>query len=401
MQKKIKEPRFHRRCPCGSRKKYRNCCYKKIPDKKFLEKAKKHIEEKLATLHFADQYHQEHFGHASEIMTCKFNDRRYVVIGTALVTSDDPNRDWQSPTEFLISHLKTTLGNDWFEEQFQLGQSERHLIATWILEAKFTILDENNPIESTQLNASAFSFLHLAYDLFVINNHGCLTDKKIATRLIEDLKKMNNFNGARYEIFVFATLIRAGFELKLHDQLDGTSGRVTECQATHIETHTIVQIEAKTRNVRGVLGAVAGKRHKIRLYDKLRDAIEKDVKDPYIIFLDLNFDKFNVVEDSEKLDKVREEYKKLEEKYPDLLPNVVCFTNIPYHYESNDPLRQNSAFGLILSKKPRIQLENEAEIFNSINNALLQHRYLPSEFDESSQYAKQLLKNSKDEKNIF
>lgn len=394
MQKETKI-RFHRRCPCGSRKKYRNCCSKRIPDEKFLEKAKKHIEEKLATKQIADHYHKIHFGHASEIMSCHFNGRRYVAVGSALVTSDDPERDWQSPTEFLISHLKTALGNDWFDRQFQLERSERHLIATWLLEAKFAILDENDPIESTQLNGSAFSFLHLAYDLFVINNHGCLTDKKISTRLLDDLKNMNNFNGARYEIFVFATLIRAGFELKLHDQLAGISGRVTECQAIHIETQTVIQVEAKTRNVRGVLGAIAGKRNKIRLYDKLRDAIEKEVKDPYLIFVDLNLDKLNVVKDKEKLEKVREEYKKLEKKYPEALPNVVCFTNIPYHYENDDPLGKNSAFGVILSKRPRVQLRNEIQIFNCINNALKQHAYLPREFDESTKYAEQLIKNSK------
>lgn len=381
-----KEIRSHRRCPCGSRKKYRNCCGQ------VAQAASKNLEKMLTERNIAEQYHRQYFGYVREILSCHFNGRRHVFVGGVLVTSENPSYDWNTPADFLISHLKTTLGDDWFNQQVKLPINERHLIATWLLNATFTVHDEKAPVDSLRLNGSAFSALHLAYDLFVIANHGCLSDRKIANRLINDLKIMNNFNGARYEIFVFATLIRAGFHLKLHDQLDGTNGRVTECQATHIKSNAIIQIEAKTRNVKNVLGAPTGKKSKIRLYDKLRDAIEKDVKDPYIIFVDLNLEKFNVIEEEEKLNKVRGEYKKLEEKFSDKMPNIVCFTNIPYHYESGDPLSKNSAFGLVQSKNPRVKLENEAEILNAINNALQQHGYLPKEFDESKNFVEKFSK---------
>jgi len=389
MKVPIKNPKLHRKCPCGSKKKYRNCCFKLgvKPDQKFIHPDKKIIEQKLAQHRISEQYHVAHFGHVSEIKSCIFNGKRHVLLGGSIITADDPNKEWQTPMDFLISHLKTTLGNEWFDAQFNLPEKERHIIATWLLDSKSTIHDPAQPLKSLQLNGSAFSVAHLAYDLFVINNHGCLADKKIADRLIADLKKIANFNGARYEIFVFATLIRAGFELKLHDQLSGTTGRVAECVAIHKQTKVLLQIEAKTRNVRGVLGALEGQRKNIRLYDKLRDAIEKDVADPYVVFMDINLPKLSLDEKNKELDKIRNEYRKLEEKFPQKLPNIICFTNIPYHYKSDDLLGMKSTFGLIQSKFPRVALENELEIVNAINVALNQHGFLPSSFNESELYA--------------
>jgi len=100
----------------------------------------------------------------------------------------------------------------------------------WYTKAQYKILNLEQPIERRQLNGSV-----LAYDLFILNEQNYLSDQ-----LIKRLPVDSSFNGARYEIFAFATMIRAGFKLEPFDEPLGL-GRVTECRATHTQTGAILQ----------------------------------------------------------------------------------------------------------------------------------------------------------------
>ena len=118
------------------------------------------------------------------------------MLGGSIVKSDKSDFDWSTPAEFLTSHLKTTLGNDWFENELARPVSERHIVVRWCTEGQFTIIDPENPVETCQFNGSALAYLHLAYDLFVLNDQHYLTGN-----LVKRLKVESSFNGARYEIF--------------------------------------------------------------------------------------------------------------------------------------------------------------------------------------------------------
>ena len=387
--KKFSVVKSERRFKCGSKKKSRNCHGKKksLPSPKF-------IQEVFSKMQIAQEFHFKHFGHIPEIVSVVFEGRRLVSLEGKLIGSNHPTKDWQTPSDFLIDYLVETLDKNWLDEQIKLT-NRRHIVADWILEAGFKINDANNPIESLQLNGSAFNLLHLAYDLYVLENQNCLSDSVIKKRLIGDLKIMPNFNGARYEIFMFATLLRAGFELTLFNQLKSGVGRISECRAKHIKTGVFLQAEAKTRNVKGKMGATQGDEKSLNLYHKLKNAMEKNVNEPYIIFVDLNLPEFSVIKDTDRLDAIRSEYQKLEEKYPQSMPNFVCFTNIPFHYEGIDDPLKNSAHGLILSKTPRFKLHNENIIFNEIEESLLKQRFLPRIFNESTAYADEEFKKPK------
>lgn len=264
----------------------------------------------------------------------------------------------------------------------------------WAMDGKYEVLDTNKPIESRKLNGNALAYLHLAYDLFVLHNKGHITDKLISRLKSND----QNFNGARYEIFVLATMIRAGFELEPFDETLG-AGKVTECIAKHIATGISVQVEAKTRNVKNVLGATEGKSKNIDLYGKLKAAIMKDVKEPYIVFLDLNFPELVVTAENEKIKKIRGEHNKLIQEHPNNLPNAIVYTNIPFHYARDDKDVASTAFGFIKIHKPKYKLEKEDIILNAIHRALDQYQYLPGEFNESEKHAEaiiNIINNKKD-----
>lgn len=336
----------------------------------------------------ASSYHMNHLGHTPEINSCIFHGRRLVGLGGALVHSDNLDRDWNEPIDFLISHLKTTLGNQWFEDELKKDHKDRHIILNWAVDSNYKILDATKPLDSRKFNGSALAYLDLAYDLFVLHNAGYVTE-----RLITRLKSGQGFNGARYELFVIATMIRAGFLIEPFDETLG-AGKVTECKATYIETGAVIQVEAKTRNVKYVLGSKEGKSKNVHLYDKLREAVEKDVKQPYIIFVDLNFPEFKVMKDSEKLVKVRREHEKLVKNFPDDLPNVIIYTNIPFHYARSDANPSNNAFGVVKILKPKAVLKDEDIIISAIQESLSKYKYLPREFNESEKFSDGLIKNT-------
>lgn len=274
--------RPHRKCSCGSKKKYRNCCGKTINFNDLPVETQKLFRETQAKYQISTAYHKEHFGYTPEIKSCVFNNKRMVTLGGSIVICDSPEHDWESPSQFLSSHLKTTLGNDWFENELLKPEDEQHIVICWYREGNKEIMVFNQSDESCQLNGSALAYLHLAYDLFVLHDQGYLT-----THMVNKLKKEPNFNGIRYELFVLATMVRAGFKLEPFDETLG-HGRVTECRATHLQSGGTLQVEAKTRNIKGVLGAKQGKHKNLGLYQLLRKAIEKDVAEPFIIFIDVN-----------------------------------------------------------------------------------------------------------------
>ena|SRR5215208_7156025 len=130
--------RPHRRFPCGSRKKYRNCCSKqKTISFNDLPKETQEIFRELQLKHtLATQYHNNHFGYTPEIVSTIFQGKRLVALGGSLMQSDNHSRDWQGPAEFLTSHLKTTLDNEWYEEELKKSKGEEHIILTWAINSQ-------------------------------------------------------------------------------------------------------------------------------------------------------------------------------------------------------------------------------------------------------------------------
>lgn len=333
----------------------------------------------------SEQYHQSYFGNTPPIISVEAYGRRMVAVGSKIVHSDDPDYDWPTPADFLVSYLKSTLSNLWLENELAKNYKDRHEIAKW-----FSRGVPNLETESTDIwgkpNGKALALLHLAYDLFVLENVGELPDS-----IVDRLKKPQNFNGARYELFVFATMIRAGFDISYIDERSGLNGRVPECLAIHRETQTKIYIEAKTRNVKNVLGSKQGKFGKIRLYDKLKDAINKDINGPYVIFIDVNLPHIKAKKGNKELEKVRTEYRKVEKYHKDSMPNMVCVTNIPFHYGSDDCSPNQNLIGLLIPHFPKHRLSFRDKLINSINSSLKKYGFLPKEFGESESYADKIL----------
>ncbi len=109
---------------------------------------------------------------------------------------------------------------------------------------------DDHGVCSGEPDGPSFAYLLLAYDLYLLGDHG-----KLRARFVERLKDREAFQGARYELFVAARMIRAGFDLEPENEGDGSTQHA-EYVATHRRTKEMFAVEAKSRRAPGVLGLV-------------------------------------------------------------------------------------------------------------------------------------------------
>jgi hypothetical protein len=166
------------------------------------------------------------------------------------------------------------LGVEWGNAEIAKPMADRHPVLIWYYkfceyQRKFTILP-GKVTSLPQIGASR-AYLHLAYDLYALDHNADLQ-----TKLLSRLRNPDQFTGARYEIFVAATMIRAGFDIEFEDETDIDT---THCEFTAIyrRTSKCFSVEAKRcENSRTRIG---------RLFN---GALSKRANHARIIFIDIN-----------------------------------------------------------------------------------------------------------------
>jgi len=135
-------------------------------------------------------------------------------------------------------------------------------------------------------NGFMAAYLNLAYDLYVVADNSVLSDRTLAR-----LKHVDQFQGARHELFAEATCLRAGFQVTHEDEKDSLTRHV-EFTATHKTTGQKISVEAKSRHRRGVLGfsgfSKSNQKIKLDFSSLVRKAVRKSPPHPLAIFLDTN-----------------------------------------------------------------------------------------------------------------
>jgi hypothetical protein len=131
------------------------------------------------------------------------------------------------------------------------------------------------------------SYMCLVYDLYWLQ-----LKHKLPKFLVQRLRNLETFQGARYEVLVAATFARAGFDIELLDE-GIKDEKHCEFIATHKNTRNAIYVEAKSRHRRGVL-------HQAGTFDPSTD-VKGDVfglyadaikqaphGHPFLIFIDVN-----------------------------------------------------------------------------------------------------------------
>lgn len=284
-------------CPCRSGKKYKHCCGEVSPKENILSNIPPETIAKIKEWagrvrqyeHFCKVEYPARFGSIQHAATSLSHDgTRHVAVGNQIYKSG-ADTTWYG---FLYDHLQEIVNPEWFWEESQKPIEQMHIMVRWFKETCRIELDENKRFSlgrpETDIPAT-LAFRSLAYDLF------CLQQMKSQVAgtldgIMGRLKHPDHFEGARYELWVIACFLKAGFTLELEDETDR---RKTHCEftATHPPTGAKYSVEAKRRHRLNINHVQT---HKNKEYVKpdvqglVSKALAKQASQYRIIFIDVN-----------------------------------------------------------------------------------------------------------------
>ena len=237
---------------------------------------------------------------------------------------------------FLYDHLQDILGSEWFAGEAYKPHGERHILVQWyeyVCEREMgDDYQFNRGTPETEIGAT-LAFRSVAYDLW------CMAQAcNISEPLLERLRHPDQFEGARYELWVAACFFRAGFSIEFEDETDRRK-RHCEFVATDKRTGTKYSVEAKRRH-RSLEHKQAfhdGRYIKLDISKMIADALSKNADHERIIFLDVNMppNEGSIV-DAPWIKEFKAS-KELLERQPHFRHRVdlnafLMATNHPYHY---------------------------------------------------------------------
>jgi hypothetical protein len=206
------------------------------------------------------------------------------LVGDSLFLS----RTWKTFHDFLLEYIVMVLDREWFAAEVKKPAQERHQIIR--LAGKVSAFQKRHCAKEGEIyhavaTAPAAAYLQIAYDLYVLKHNVGL--QKF---MIERLKRKELFQGARYELYVAASLIKGGFSVEYEDEADKTRSHC-EYIARHNESGKKFSVEAKSKHRHGIWGYVDERQKNplnLNIRRLIKDAIEKDAPHPKAIFIDVN-----------------------------------------------------------------------------------------------------------------
>ena len=254
-------------CPCGSGKKFKRChgATGRVDDVAMDEVAKMRLRAEAAQVQRERQQ-----GLGRPIISIESHGYRLVAVKNRLLHS----KGWKTFHDFLVDYIKMAIGPEWGNTEIAKSLEQRHPILIWyqkVCEHQRIFVTELGKVASAQMTGAAAAYMHLAYDLYELDHNA-----ELQTKLLARLRNHDKFTGARYEIYVAALFIRAGFNIDFEDETDGST---THCEftATHKRTGKRFSVEAKRRE-----GA------RPRIGHLFNDALSKRANYERIIFIDIN-----------------------------------------------------------------------------------------------------------------
>lgn len=203
---------------------------------------------------------------------------------------------WINFNDFLVTHIRSVFGREWYDNQFDLPADSQLPVTRW--HTHLRDLERQVPKDARGVREVAFDgplrcLATLAYDLFLIDHHGAFSPALMAR-----LRSRATFQSARHETSVAETMIRAGFRLEWEDESNNKQQH-PEFVATEIATGLRVAVEAKSLHRHGVLGALHGvapptldsvraRKEAERVCGQVALSLPKSKGLPFFIFVDLN-----------------------------------------------------------------------------------------------------------------
>jgi hypothetical protein len=314
------------------------------------------------------------FGDVRPIIHADFKDHKFVVVGSRLYY----NKQWKTFTDFLLAYIRDALGIEWGQKQLTKPLAERHTIMKWydhLCRRQQGLQRDENGFYSMEADGITSAFVHLAYDLYVLGDHGKLQEQ-VKGRLLRN----DHFFGARYELFVAATCIRAGFSIEYENESDQTR-KHPEFIATHKATGFVMAVEAKARHRSELANEDHHKKAGVRRL--LASAAKKRPGKPYAVFVEVNLPPHAGTSPPSWISEARATVTRILRKSqrPEPLFDLVLFTNIPHHYGAPgepDPAQHFWGWKPLPPMASRVPEEIQAAIMQ----AMVQYGNIPKDFPE-------------------
>ena len=323
-----------------------------------------------------EKTHGKNFGKVKPVIHAKVRENRIVGVDDQIFVSNKYN----TFTDFLLDYIKGCLGGAWGESEIKKPLEERHQIMKWyeaLAHHSHKFQRDDSGLIPIQQNGVTRSYLSLAYDLYVLKHHQSLQGK-----ILQRLRQREQFQGARYELFATATMIRAGFDIEFEDESDPKS-KHPEFVAIHKTTGQKICVEAKSKHRAGVLGRpgeqVPVASSKIKIAGLLNDALQKPAAYPYVIFIDANLpgNKSEIESQFNEMEKTVREVSPATPENPAPFA-MVELTNFPYHYDE-DHETSTSLVSCVIPLYPKIKMQHP-QLLQEIHQAAAKHGNIPKEF---------------------
>lgn len=348
------------------------------------------IFEKIKEFERSQKEWKEKFGEIRPPISLDFHGYKIVVSGSRINFSPK----WRLFPDFLLDYIPLTLGREWGENELTKPFKERHQIVQWRIKALEFMRQEQEKGQNEAgfyeaiPNGYLAAYLAFAYDLYVVHDNGRLDDE-----LLRRLKLVDQFQGARHELFAEATCLKAGFTIEHEDEKNRMT-RHAEFTATHKKTGQKVSVEAKSKHRPGILGRPGNPEPEnevnLRFGSLLNDAIKKNPRYSLAIFLDTNLPPViaEVVFKPEStspptppilmqklLDRIRKEHGGIDPF------NLVVFTNHPHHYGKDDEADPRKHIMSFLSQIPKNSV-NHPDVILGIHIGACKYGNIPNKFPE-------------------
>jgi hypothetical protein len=304
-------------CHCGSGKRFKHC-HGKLETESALDRQR---------LEAASQQCRLQQGFGKPIQSYPVQNGRMIVIGRAMMIGK-----WSTFNEFLLDYFAERIGREWIMSEMKLGDAT-HPIAQWAIEANKQTqnLPPGTGIIKRRVNNASRSLLSAAYNLYLIEHHYEQYDEPLLERLLNRLRVREGFFAALSETNAAAAFLKAGFFLEYEDDL--RPGQHAEFTATYKQTDRRFSVEVKTRSGPDNGGDL---RSRLKLKNKLSQALKKKLPWTRVVFIDLNMPEIIADADdpsvSELLALIEEAEQTLKINGGPAPPAYLFLTNQPFHY---------------------------------------------------------------------
>jgi hypothetical protein len=323
----------------------------------------------LARVVAAERARCTRYGDVKPIIHADHQGHKLVAVGSRLFFQDQ--KRWGTFPDFLFDYVRHIFGDDWWRREAAKAADARHQVVRWhdyVYGIRRSLTPNERGICEADLDGTSAALMLMAYDLYVLRHHG-----KLQNEVVRRLRRPEHFAGARYELFVAATFIRASFDIAYEDESDA-SRKHPEFVATHRETGFVLDVEAKAKQrmakAPDVRAGVSG---------LLRDAAGKKRGSPFLVFVEVNLPPEDPNQPPSWLSEIQRTIGGVEKRVRDRVFDTVIVTNLPHQYGlpgEPDPAR---SYLISIPMKPEARRVPDGLIAR-LEAAIRQYGNIPNEF---------------------